>query len=173
MVHRLKRNKKVIGETLGILDANAGHLSQTSRETGIPVPTLWGWREAYNDDPEVERYKKLKNAELADRFRVVAAKAIERLNTEIHNISVDKLATVAAISTDKQLLLTGNATSITESKSSQLSSAKRSYILSALPELQLNYPNLSSIQLQQLAEQSFMSWLDSLNLTPVVTDTVQ
>ncbi len=163
----------MIGETLGILDANAGHLSQTSRETGIPVPTLWGWREAYNDDPEVERYKKLKNAELADRFRVVAAKAIERLNTEIHNISVDKLATVAAISTEKQLLLTGNATSITESKSNQLSSAKRSYILSALPELQLNYPDLSSIQLQQLAEQSFQSWFDSLNLTPVITEQVQ
>ncbi len=173
MAHRLKRNKKVIGETLGILDANAGHLSQTSRETGIPVPTLWGWREAYNDDPEVERYKKLKNAELADRFRVVAAKAIERLNTEIHNISVDKLATVAAISTDKQLLLTGNATSITESKSSQLSQAKQSFILSALPELQLNNPDWPISKLQDVAEQKFNDWLAGLQVTPLASDLSQ
>ncbi len=58
-------------------------------------------------------------------------------------------------------------------RSFQLSQAKQSYILAALPDLQLNHPNMPIIELQQLAEQSFTAWLDSLNLTPVVTDTVQ
>jgi hypothetical protein len=173
MAHRLKRNKRIIGETLSILDSNGGHLSQTARETHIPFTTIHGWREAYQNDPEVDRYRRLKNEELADRFRVVAAKAIERLNTEIHNISVDKLATVAAISTDKQLLLTGNATSITESKSSQLSNAKRSYILSALPELARINPDMPAERLQLEAENKFQAWMDSLNLTPLVTEQVQ
>ncbi len=173
MAHRLKRNKKVIGETLSILDANAGHLSQTSRATEIPVTTIMGWRESYQNDPVVERYRRLKNEELADRFRVVAAKAIERLNHEIEDVSVDKLATVAAISTDKQLLLTGNATSISTTKSSQLNSARQSYILTAISELAQLHPNMPTSALQELAEQNFNSWYASLNIDPLVTNTVQ
>lgn len=109
---RQKRNKKVIGAVLAELDANAGHLSQTSREQGIPVTTLWTWREHYKNDPIVERYRSLKNEELADRFRVISALATERLFHEIDDVSVDKLATVAAIGADKQLLLTGQSTDI-------------------------------------------------------------
>lgn len=173
MVHRLKRNKKVIGETLAELDANAGHLSQTSRATDIPVTTIMGWREAYQNDPTVERYRKLKNEELADRFRVVAAKAIERLNHEIQDVSVDKLATVAAISTDKQLLLTGNATSISDSKHNQLNSAKLSYILTAIPDLALNHPDWPEIKLRAEAERRFTEWIESLQLSPVASELIQ
>lgn len=168
--YRVQRNKRVIGETLSILDANAGQLSQTSRETSIPITTLHGWREIYKNDPEVESYRKLKNEELADRFRVVAAKAIERLNAEIGKVSIDKLATVAAISTDKQLLLTGQATSITKKQDDLLSSARSAFILTALPELQQSNPNWSESQLKQAAEERFQAWFDSLNLSPVVTE---
>lgn len=173
MASRLKRNKKVIGETLSILDANAGHLSQTSRATEIPATTILGWRESYQNDPVVERYRRLKNEELADRFRVVAAKAIERLNHEIEDVSVDKLATVAAISTDKQLLLTGNATSISSTKSSQLDSARQSYILTAISELSQLHPNMPSIQLQAEAERQFEAWYQSLNIDPLASNLEQ
>lgn len=109
---RQKRNKKVIGQTLAELDANAGHLSQTSRATKVPVTTIMGWRDNYSDDPLVERYRRLKNEELADRFRVVSAKAIERLNAEIDSVKVDNLMVMAATGADKQLLLTGHSTDI-------------------------------------------------------------
>lgn len=112
MARRLKRNKKVIGETLAVLDANAGQLSQTARETDVPKSTLFGWAEYYANDPLVARYRTLKNEELADRFRAIAGAASERLYRELADVSVDKLATVAAIGADKQLLLTGQSTDI-------------------------------------------------------------
>ena len=112
MAGRLKRNKKVIGEVLAELDANAGHLSQTSRATDVPVTTIMAWSDNYKDDPLDERYRRLKNEELADRFRVVAAKAIERLNSEIDSVKVDNLMVMAATGADKQLLLTGYSTDI-------------------------------------------------------------
>lgn len=111
-IMRQKRNKRVIGETLAELDANAGHLSQTSRENGVPVTTLLGWRDTYRNDPTVERYRRLKNEELADRFRVVSAMAIERLHSEIDSVKVDNLMVMAATGADKQLLLTGHSTDI-------------------------------------------------------------
>jgi phage terminase small subunit len=58
-------------------------------------------------------------------------------------------------------------------RDNQLHQAKSSYILAALPELQLNNPDLPIIDLQVLAEQKFNDWLNSLNLTPVITDQVQ
>lgn len=120
MAHRLKRNKKVIGETLGILDANAGQIAQTARETEIPKSTIASWADHYANDPLVGRYRSLKNEELADRFRSIAGAASERLYKEIADVSVDKLATVAAISTDKHLLLTGQPTSIVANLSAKL-----------------------------------------------------
>ncbi len=120
MATRQKRNKKVIGETLSELDANAGHLSQTSRETDVPVSTILWWRDHYASDPLVERYRKLKNEELADRFRVVSFKAIERLSAEIDDVPVQNLCTIAAIGADKQLLLTGQPTSIVSNLTAKL-----------------------------------------------------
>jgi hypothetical protein len=50
----------------------------------------------------------LKNADLADRFKALAAIASERLIAEIDRVGVDKLATVAAVCVEKQLLLTND-----------------------------------------------------------------
>ncbi len=138
MGSRLKRNKRVIGETLAELDANAGHLSQTSRETGIPKPTIHWWAEHYANDPLVERYRTLKNSELADRFRVVAAKAVERLNAEIEEVSVDKLSTIAGTCVDKHLVLTGQPTSIIQNLSAKLQS---------------DFPDISKEELEQYASE--------------------
>ncbi len=55
----------------------------------------------------------------------------------------------------------------------QLNTARSSYILAALPELALNHPDWPVERLQQEAEHKFMAWMDSLNLTPVITEQVQ
>lgn len=112
MASRLKRNKKIIGESLGVLDANAGHLSETAHALNLPKSTLRTWRDNYATDPLVARYRALKNEDLAERFRVISAMASERLQAELDDVHVDKLATVAAIGADKQLLLTGHSTDI-------------------------------------------------------------
>ncbi len=58
-------------------------------------------------------------------------------------------------------------------RSTQLHQAKQSYILAALPQLVINHPDWPTERLQSEAEQSFQSWFDSLNLTPVITEQVQ
>ncbi len=59
------------------------------------------------------------------------------------------------------------------SRDQQLQSAKQSYILSALPQLACNHPDWPTERLQQEAESKFLAWIDSLNLTPVITEQVQ
>ena len=107
---RRRRNKKTIGESLAILDANAGNLSQTARLVKIPKSTLKGWRDTKATDEKVARYRTIKNAELAEGFRVISALASDRLIDEMADVPVDKLIMVAAIATDKQLLLSNQPT---------------------------------------------------------------
>lgn len=114
MDKRRRTNKRGIGNALGVLDLNAGNLSETSRALNVPKSTLKSWRDNYAEDPLVARYRTLKNEELAERFRVVAAMAIERLQHEIDNVKVDNLMVLAATGADKHLLLTGQPTSIVE-----------------------------------------------------------
>jgi hypothetical protein len=112
MAGRTHHNKRVIGNALGELDANGGNLSQTSRRLKVPISTVASWRDNYSTDPIVAKYRNLKNEELAERFRVISALALNRLRNEMADVSVDKLATVAAIGADKHLLLTGQPTEI-------------------------------------------------------------
>ncbi len=58
-------------------------------------------------------------------------------------------------------------------RDNQLNSARLSYVLAALPQLAINHPDWPAERLQTEAEQSFQSWFDSLNLTPVITEQVQ
>jgi len=110
---RQVRSKRQIGETLSVLDINAGNISETSRALSLPASTIRDWRDNYANDPLVVRYRDLKNADLAERFRVVAAMAIERLQGEIDSVKVDNLMVMAATGADKHLLLTGQPTVIT------------------------------------------------------------
>jgi len=80
----------------------------------MPKSTLKGWRDTKANDEKVARYRTIKNEELAEGFRVVTGLALERLIAEINNVDVDRLATVAAIAVDKQLLLAGQPTTINE-----------------------------------------------------------
>src|SRR5215831_17114062 len=104
---RRRRNKKTVGESLAILDANAGNLSQTARLLKMPKSTLKGWRDTKASDEVIARYRTVKNEELAEGFRVMSAMALERLIDEMAYVDRDKLATIAAIGVDKQLLLSG------------------------------------------------------------------
>lgn len=110
---RTVRGKRTIGHALAVLDVNEDNLTQTAKALKLPKSTLKDWRDNYSTDPTVAHYRTLKNEELADRFRVMSAMAAERLIKDMHLVPVGTLATVAGIGADKQLLLTGQATSIT------------------------------------------------------------
>jgi len=55
----------------------------------------------------------------------------------------------------------------------QLNSARQSYVLAALSELAQLHPDWPVNKLQSEAEQRFDSWLSSLSMNPLTTNTVQ
>jgi hypothetical protein len=61
----------------------------------------------------------------------------------------------------------------TDSHDDRLGPARRSYILTALPAIQLNHPDWTSDELKQAAEHQFEAWIEGLNLNAVMTETVQ
>ncbi len=60
-----------------------------------------------------------------------------------------------------------------QSKQDQLQSARQSYILSALPELQQTHPDWPISKLQDVAEQKFNDWLAGLQVTPLASNMEQ
>ncbi len=60
-----------------------------------------------------------------------------------------------------------------QSKQDQLQNARQSYILAALPELQLNNPDWPISKLQDVAEQKFNDWLAGLQVTPLASNMEQ
>ena len=141
---RRRRNKKAIGNALAILDSNAGQLSETARVLKLPKSTLKSWRDNYASDEAVARYRTIKNAELADGFRAISALAIERLIAEIDSVDVNKLATVAAIGADKQLLLSASPAAVTETVGSEE--------VAAILEMMLNKGQLDEGRYETLAK---------------------
>ncbi len=58
-------------------------------------------------------------------------------------------------------------------RDNQLLQARQSYILTALPELARINPDWPVERLQTEAEAKFTAWMESLNLSPLITEQVQ
>ena len=117
------------GEALAALEANRGNVKATAEALGIPGQTLRQWhqgerhaldkmrgldtdrevREAAERDPALRDALKSK---LADGFEALAAKAIGVAHDKVEDASAYQAALIAAIATDKALLLRGEATTI-------------------------------------------------------------
>ncbi len=162
-------------EALAMYDA-CGNLQQVQETLGIPDSTLSNWvngKHGMNEDiPDLRNFKKL---QLADKLEAIAHQCAGLLPERLPDANVREIVGAMAQSIEKGQLLRGDPTSISarNSKDSQLSSAKRSYVIAALPQLASNHPDWPAERLQSEAEQSFNAWFESLNLTPVITEQVQ
>lgn len=121
------------GSALAFLEANAGNISFTSRETKIPASTLRQWRDGKGVSESVLENRDVKKEELADLFERVARLYVgQALKTTVAAKAAGKDAIIAAATAiDKMRLLrdqptsiTANAAEIAERLSTTLSQAR-------------------------------------------------
>ena len=93
---------------LATLEANGGDFSRTSRQLGVPRQTLQEWaagRGVPNSVPELRQ--EVKN-DLAERYERLTHAALDVTEGGMKTLRPRDAATVAAIFTDKMVLLRGD-----------------------------------------------------------------
>jgi len=108
-------------KALALLHANAGNQNRTARTLGIPRLPLCRWAQGQASDgknpEELAALRQRKRDELSLGFRQIAEKALALLPGKLATASAKDLAVIAAIACDKVLLLSGEATSRSETVS--------------------------------------------------------
>ncbi len=115
---------------LAALAANAGNVSHTARQIGIPAKTIENWSRG-QVHADVARTGEEKKIDLADKLELVAHKLADAMDGKIADASLQQVATSFAITIDKMRLLREQSTSIT---GKQLSDAERMARLGALAD---------------------------------------
>jgi len=99
--------------TLAILKANNGNSSKTARETGVERRTINKWKLGLGINDDVRQMAQVKKSELRDLHKLIAVKALGLLQNKLEDCSAVQLSTIAAISTDKMQVLSGEPDTIT------------------------------------------------------------
>jgi transposase-like protein len=101
---------------LAALQANGGNLSRTSRDTGIPFSTIKRWRD--EPDPRLADLGDRKKVDLSEKLEEIAYKLADAVEGKIPEANLQHVATSLGIAIDKLRLLRGEATDISEVRSS-------------------------------------------------------
>ena len=112
-------------DALAALQANGGNVNRTAAALGIPEPTLRMWASGTRRPFDRALYEQSKTA-LADRFEAIISQAIGVVQEKLPDASAAQAAVIAAIATDKMLLLRrdgdeGHTVSATATESAALS----------------------------------------------------
>lgn len=97
---------------LVVVDFCDGNVQEASRRLGVPWTTLDGWVKGRVNEG-VTKVREQKTADLASRFEEIVIQALDLLPEKLESASAAQLATIAAIGTDKLLLLRNQPTAIT------------------------------------------------------------
>jgi hypothetical protein len=82
------------------------------RASGIPESSIRRWR----DDPEMAKYVDKTREDLADGTQMLAHRALELISKRLPDFEPRELVTLYGVLVDKAQLLSGHATSRTESR---------------------------------------------------------
>lgn len=96
-----------------IADAEVIGGDEAARKHHVPRSTLQYWL----DDPQFAELRSKTREEMRDGFRVLVHKAQERLTQLVPTMEPRDLTVLLGVATDKNLLMSGDATSRTESTS--------------------------------------------------------
>jgi transposase-like protein len=96
-----------------VAEAEVNGAEQAAEATGIPRTTILYWL----DKPEFVELRQKTREEKRDGYRVLIAKAQERLAQLIPSMEPRDLTILLGVAQDKDLLLSGDATSRTEARS--------------------------------------------------------
>ncbi len=105
---RYTQRKKV--ETVSA--ALASSVLAVSQETGIPSQTIDYWMH----QPEFGKLRERTREDLADEFRVITHAALQRIVALVPTMDARDLTVLASMAADKSQLLSGHATSRTETR---------------------------------------------------------
>jgi hypothetical protein len=98
--------------TLVILQSNGGNLTETANQTGIPIQTIFSWREGSGIHDAVLQGMDQRRRELASFMGKVVAKALNMLPYKLEKAGVKDTALAVAILVDKMQLLQNQPTEI-------------------------------------------------------------
>ena len=109
MTHRRYTRKDKVA---AVTAAAASSVLAAAQETGIPRTTIAYWLE----QPEFAELRQKTREEAADGWKVILHRAQERIMDLIPSMDADQIMVLGGIATDKSQLLTGGATSRTETR---------------------------------------------------------
>ena len=95
---------------LAALAANAGNVSKTARDLGIPRTTLSRWSNGERISDGVTAKAQVKKAALADELENVARALVGAMPAKIADATLQQSATALGITVEQMLLLRGEAT---------------------------------------------------------------
>jgi hypothetical protein len=114
---------------LANLEANNGNVAKTARDAEIPGTTLDAWKRGIGINDDVTNIRDVKKEDLKDLHKLIAVKSLGLLQNKLSDCSAQQLSTIAAISTDKMLVLSGEANSITQDVTKHSNEDRASRIL--------------------------------------------
>lgn len=99
------------------LEAGLKPADQVARAASVSKATVYNWKREAANNPELSEIVQQKRAELAAKMEALAAGIADKLLTDLNSVTWDnKAGTVLGIVTDKWLALTGQPSTITESR---------------------------------------------------------
>lgn len=98
------------------LETNDGNIVRTSKQTGVPQQTLRQWRDGLHVNTAIAEIKEIKREEMHLRMEETMHLLIDAIPGKIEDAKLSEVSLALAQITDKRQLLTGNATSINETR---------------------------------------------------------
>lgn len=95
---------------LAVIASELTNSAQAEKATGIPHQTILRWR----DDPELRVYVQKTRDEMAEEMRGLSALTLAHIRNRIREFEPKELVTLLGVSTEKALLLAGDATTRSE-----------------------------------------------------------
>lgn len=92
---------------LANLRANKGNSSKTARDSGVNRQTIDKWKRGLGINDDVLQMLHVKTGELCDLHKLIAVRSLGLLSNKLSDCTAVQLSTIAAISTEKMLLLEG------------------------------------------------------------------
>jgi hypothetical protein len=97
-------------KALAVIASELTTSAEAERQTGIPHQTILRWR----DDPELRVYVQKTRDEMAEEMRGLSALTLQHIRERIREFEPKELVTLLGVSTEKALLLAGDATTRSE-----------------------------------------------------------
>jgi hypothetical protein len=104
------RRYPVRTKALAVIASELTNSAQAEKTTGIPHQTILRWR----DDPDLRVYVQKTRDEMAEEMRGLSALTLFHIRQRIAEFEPKELVTLLGVSTEKALLLAGDATSRSE-----------------------------------------------------------